>query len=132
LVYEWDAAGDGWIAIDSLFLSGYDKDTLNYVININSTYGIQSLVSDGEHLFASGDRSYPKVYMGDYGEPYGNISKGWRKIAGEVINGKIMPTSKIYSLDVIDGFLYAVSYEGLFKISLKNLDKIIANEKDFF
>lgn len=70
--------------------------------------------------------------MGDYGEPYGNIPKGWRKIARETIKGQQMSTSRIYSLDVIDGFLYAVSYEGLFKISLKNLDKIIANEKDFF
>lgn len=132
LVYEWDAAGDGWIAMDSLFLDGFDKDTVDYRIRVNSPDEIHSLVSDGVHLFASGDRSYPKVYMGDYGDPYGNIPRGWRRIAGEVINGKIMPTSKIYSLDVIDGFLYAVSYEGLFKISLKNLDKIIANEKDFF
>lgn len=132
LVYEWVAAENDWIAMDSLFLSGYDKDTVTYVININSTYGVHSLISDGEHLFASGDRSYPKVYMGDYGEPYGSIPKGWRKIVGGTIKGQRMPTSRIYSLDVIDGILYAVSYEGLFKIPLTNLDKIIADQKDFF
>ena len=70
--------------------------------------------------------------MGDYGEPYGNIPKGWRKIKGAVINGKVMPTSLMYSIDVIGDELYAVSYEGLYKISLKNLDKIIENETDFF
>ena len=70
--------------------------------------------------------------MGDYGEPYGNIPKGWRNIVGEIINGKHIPTSLIYGGDVIDGMLYAASYEGLYKIPLKNLDRIIANEKDFF
>lgn len=133
LAYEWDDAGNEWIPIDSLFLNFYNsEDSLNYVINVNSIHGKYRLVSDGEHLFSFGKRSYPKVYMGDYGEPYGNIPKGWRSIVGDVSKGHRLPTLVIYGGDVIDGELYAVSYEGLYKISLKNLDSIIAGEKDFF
>lgn len=132
LVYEWNASENDWAPMDSLFLDGFDKDTLGYVIRINSIHGINALVSDGEHLFSFGNRSYPKVYMGDYGEPYGNIPKGWRRIAGTSIKGQQLPTSQIYSGDVIDGTLYAASYEGLYKIPLKNLDLLIADEKDFF
>lgn len=133
LAYEWDDAGNEWIPIDSLFLNFYNsEDSLNYVINVNSIHGKYRLVSDGEHLFSFGKRSYPKVYMGDYGEPYGNIPKGWRSIVGDVSKGHRLPTLVIYGGDVIDGELYAVSYEGLYKISLKNLNSIIAGEKDFF
>ena len=132
LAYEWDDIKNDWVSIDSLFLDGFDKDTLDYTIRVNSIHGKHALVSDGVHLFTFGDRSYPKVYMGDYGEPYGNIPKGWRKIVGEINNGKHIPTSLIYGGDVIDGMLYAASYEGLYKIPLQNLDRIIANEKDFF
>ena len=132
LAYQWDDVGNDWISIDSLFLDGFDKDTLGYIIEVNSIHGKHALVSDGVHLFAFGDRSYPKVYMGDYGEPYGNIPKGWRRIAGEEIDGQILPTTSIYGGDVIDGMLYAATYKGLYKIPLKNLDRIIANEKDFF
>ena len=137
LVYEWDHSNNNWVSMDSLFLSFYDKeyekDSLDYIININSIHAKHALVSDGVHLFSFGNRSYPKVYMGDYGEPYGNIPKGWRKIVGATINGKhILPDALIYGGDVIDGMLYAASYEGLYKIPLKNLDRIIANEKDFF
>lgn len=132
LAYEWDDIKNDWVSIDSLFLDGFDKDTLDYTIRVNSIHGKHALVSDGVHLFTFGDRSYPKVYMGDYGEPYGNIPKGWRKIVGEINNGKHIPTSLIYGGDVIDGMLYAATYKGLYKIPLKNLDRIIANEKDFF
>ena len=132
LAYEWDDLKNDWVSIDSLFLDGFDKDTLDYTIRVNSIHGKHALVSDGVHLFTFGDRSYPKVYMGDYGEPYGNIPKGWRKIVGEINNGKHIPTSLIYGGDVIDGMLYAATYKGLHKIPLKNLDRIIANEKDFF
>lgn len=132
LVYEWNASENDWAPMDSLFLNYYGEDSLGYVININSIQGINALVSDGEHLFSFGDRSYPKVYMGDYGEPYGDIPKGWREIEGEGVKGRPLPTTRIYGGDVIEGMLYAASYEGLFKISLKNLDSIIADEKDFF
>ena len=137
LVYEWNHSNNNWISMDSLFLSPHDKDSfakdsLDYTIHVNSILYKHALVSDGVHLFSFGKRSYPKVYMGDYGEPHGNIPKGWRKIVGEIINGKHIPTSLIYGGDVIDGMLYAASYEGLYKIPLKNLDRIIANEKDFF
>lgn len=132
LAYEWDDIKNDWVSIDSLFLDGFDKDTLDYTIRVNSIHGKHALVSDEVHLFTFGDRSYPKVYMGDYGEPYGNIPKGWRKIVGEINNGKHIPTSLIYGGDVIDGMLYAATYKGLYKIPLKNLDRIIANEKDFF
>lgn len=133
LVYEWDASSNNWRAIDSLVLSGFDKDTLDYRIRINTPRNIHSLVSDGKHLFAAGKNSYPKVYMGDYGEPYGNIKKGWRSLGGDSCGqDKRIPTTEIYSLDIYNGILYAASYEGLFKISLKNLDKMIADEKDFF
>ena len=137
LVYEWNHSNNNWISMDSLFLSPHDKDSfakdsLDYTIHVNSILYKHALVSDGVHLFSFGKRSYPKVYMGDYGEPYGNIPKGWRRIAGEKIDGQILPTTSIYGGDVIDGVLYAATYEGLYKIPLKNLDRIIANEKDFF
>lgn len=132
LVYEWNAMENNWASMDSLYLNGFDKDTLDYVIDLNSINGKRSLTSDGTHLFVVGDRTYPKVYMGDYGEPYGNIPKGWRRIVGESIKGQQLSTIRIYGVDVIGDMLYAASYEGLFKISLKNLDKIIAGEKDFF
>ena len=137
LVHEWDNSKNDWVSMDSLFLDAHDKDrfekdSLDYTICINSIFGKHALVSDGKHLFAFGDRSYPKVYMGDYGEPYGSIPKGWREIVGETVNGMHIPTTRIYGGDVIDGMLYAASYEGLYKIPLKNLDNIIANEKDFF
>ena len=132
LIYEWNAPENDWISMDSLFLNRYDKGGLDYTINLNSINGKHALVSDGEHLFSFGDRSYPKVYMGDYGEPYGNIPKGWRKIAGENIKGQQLPTQRIYGGDVVDGVHYVASYEGLYKIPLKNLDSIIANEKDYF
>ena len=137
LVYEWDNSKKDWVSMDSLFLDAHDKDrfekdSLGYTIYLNSILGKHALVSDGVHLFAFGDRSYPKVYMGDYGEPYGSIPKGWREIDGEIIDGKHIPTTHIYGGDVIDGMLYAASYEGLYKIPLKNLDSIIAGEKDFF
>lgn len=136
LVYEWDESQNNWVSMDSLFLDPHDKDlfekdSLDYTIYISSITGKHALVSDGVHLFAFGDRSYPKVYMGDYGEPYGSIPKGWREINGETANGMYVP-SPIYGGDVIDGVLYAASYEGLYKIPLKNLDSIIAGEKDFF
>ena len=137
LVYEWDNSKNDWVSMDSLFLDAYDKDrfekdSLDYTICINSIFGKHALVSDGVHLFAFGDRSYPKVYMGDYGDPYGSIPKGWREIVGETIDGKHIPTTRIYGGDVVDDVLYAASYEGLYKIPLKNLDSIIAGEKDFF
>ncbi len=132
LVYEWNDAENNWAIVDSLFLDIWGKDSLESSIHVNSIFGKHRLVSDGKHLFSFGDRSYPKVYMGDYGEPYGNIPKGWRKIVGDVSKGHQLSTVRIYGGDVIDGMLYAASYEGLYKISLKNLDSIIADEKDFF
>lgn len=72
-----------WLQVDSLFFDGDTASSmLAYFIRHNTPGGTPlSLVSSEEHLFIAGnDPSIPMVYMGDYGEPYGNIPKGWRKV----------------------------------------------------
>ena len=75
-VYSFDELAEKWISIDSLHYRGDTTDIRNCWIYTN-TPSPTTLISDGEHLFVSGGISdEPYVYMGDYGEPYGNITKG--------------------------------------------------------
>lgn len=136
LIYEWNEAENKWIQIDSLFYQ-YKPDSLgypegSYLIRKNSTFDVKTLVSDGKHLFISGNPACPMVYMGDYGEPYGNIPLGWRYVdGGWCTKTKCVSTATLYSLDVIGDTLYAAAWEGLFKFPLVDLDSSIADESDF-
>ncbi|MDO5576008.1 MAG: hypothetical protein Q4F84_02915 [Fibrobacter sp.] len=131
LVYEWNESGQNWNMIDSLYLNFHLDST--YTIYTNTPGTIETLVSDGKHLFVSGKPAMPQVYMGDYGEPYGNIPKGWRDLKdGWCTEYKCVSTATLYSLDVIGDTLYAAAWEGLFKFPLADLDSVIADESDFF
>lgn len=133
-VYQWDGANN-WLALDSMItptrITAYG-DT-SYFIENSSLSNISDIVTDGKHLFISGDNPCPKVYMGDYGEPYGNILKGWRKIKlGWCKEGEgCVSTNATYSLDIIGDTIYAAAWEGLFKMPLSDLDTAIAGESDF-
>lgn len=133
VIYQWNSQSNLWNSIDSLYLKYYDEDG-DYIVRTNTPSDKKALLSDGKHLFVAGSRSPPPmVYMGDYGEPYGNIKKGWRSILkGWCGKYKCVSTDATYSLDVIDGYLYAAAYEGLFRFPLSELDNVIANEEDFF
>lgn len=138
LVYEWNESEENWNEIDSLRLDPY-PDSLdypegsNYSILKNTRSEVKTIVSDGKHLFLSGNSALPMVYMGDYGEPYGNIRKGWRRLRdGWCTEYKCVSTATLYSLDVIGDTLYAAAWEGLFKFPLADLDSVIAGEDDFF
>ena len=72
------------------------------------------------------------VYMGDYGEPYGNIPKGWRAIGSWCKNFQCFPSGGgTYSLDVIGDTLYVANWENLLKFPLDKLDSAIADESDY-
>jgi hypothetical protein len=133
-VYQWDGANN-WVALDSVITPTRitaDGDTSYFTYN-NSLLHISDIATDGKHLFISGDNPCPKVYMGDYGEPYGNILKGWRKIKlGWCKEGEgCVSTNATYSLDIIGDTIYAAAWEGLFKMPLSDLDTAIAGESDF-
>lgn len=132
-VYRWDGS-DAWTELDSMILPSYVTaygDT-SYSIYRSSLHDIRELATDGKHLFISGQWHCPKVYMGDYGFPYGNISKGWRSIMRGWCNDKgCVSKNATYSLDIVGDTLYAAAWEGLFKIQLNDLDSAIAGQSDF-
>ena len=71
--------------------------------------------------------------MGDYGEPYGNIPKGWRKVGSWCKNFNCLEGGgTTYSMDVIGDTLYVANWKNLLKFPLDKLDSAIANEKDFW
>lgn len=132
-VYRWDGANN-WLALDSMILPTIVKNgDSSYNIYRSSLYDIKDLATDGKHLFISGDASCPKVYMGDYGEPYGNIPKGWRAmmLGWCAEKGGCISKNATYSLDVVGDTIYAAVWEGLFKMPLSDLDSAIAGQSDF-
>ena len=135
LVYEWNSSSEEWVRLDSLHYSYYYEPSMagQYRVSVNTPDALRSFATDGNHLFVSGQyQSCPMVYMGDYGEPYGNISQGWRCIAkGWVGKYWSLSTMGVYGLDIIDGFLYAAAYEGLYKLDLRELDSAIYGEDDY-
>ena len=98
-----------------------------------TTLKVHSLVSDGKHLFVAGESTeVPMVYMGDYGEPYGNIPKGWRTIGSWCKNFQCFPSGGgTYSLDVIGDTLYVANWKNFLKFPLDKLDSAIAHESDY-
>ena len=131
-VYYFDESVEDWISIDSLRLDG-DTTGYNYRLISNVPYPAKCLVSDGTHLFVAGGDGIPYVYMGDYGEPYGNIPKGWRKVGSWCKNFNCLEGGgTTYSMDVIGDTLYVANWKNLLKFPLDKLDSAIANEKDFW
>lgn len=125
-----------WLQVDSLFFDGDTAGTMLYSIRHNTPGGQPlSLVSSGEHLFIAGNNpSIPMVYMGDYGEPYGNIPKGWRKVGSWCagLSRCLFAGGTTYSMDVVGDTLYVANWKNLLKFPLDKLDFAIANEKDFW
>lgn len=90
------------------------------------------VATDGKHLFISGKDHCPKVYMGDYGDPYGNISKGWRTMRlGWCDDKGCVTDDATYGLDVVGDTIYAAAWKGLFKMPLSDLDSAISGQSDF-
>lgn len=130
-VYSFDELAEKWISIDSLHYRGDTTDIRNCWIYTN-TPSPTTLISDGEHLFVSGGISdEPYVYMGDYGEPYGNISKGWRTIGSWCKNFQCFQTGGTNSIDIVGDTLYNANWENLLKFPLDKLDSAIADESDY-
>lgn len=136
-VYQWDGANN-WVALDSMITPPYVTaygDT-SHSIYRSSLFRIMNVVTDGKRLFISGKEPNvnhcPKVYMGDYGEPYGNVPKGWRAMMLGWCDDKDCVTSDAtYGLDVVGDTIYAAAWEGLFKMPLSDLDSAIAGQSDF-
>lgn len=133
-VYQWDGASN-WLALDSMILPAvaYENGDTSYNIYRSSLHDIKDLATDGKHLFIAGDWHCPKVYMGDYGEPYGNIPKGWRTMMRGwcAEKGGCVSKDATYSLDIVGDTIYAAAWEGLFKMPLSDLDSAIAEQSDF-
>lgn len=136
-IYQWDGANN-WVTLDSMITPPYVTaygDT-SHSIYRSSLFRIMNVVTDGKRLFISGKEPNvnhcPKVYMGDYGEPYGNVPKGWRAMMLGWCNDKDCVTSDAtYGLDVVGDTIYAAAWEGLFKMPLSDLDSAIAGQSDF-
>lgn len=132
-VYRWDGSNN-WVALDSMIFPSvvrFNGDT-SYNMYNSSLHDIKDLATDGKHLFISGDSPCPKVYMGDYGEPYGYIPKGWRAMnLGWCSEKGCVSKDATYSLDVVGDTIYAAAWEGLFKMPLSELDSAIAGQSDF-
>lgn len=132
-IYQWDGSSN-WLALDSMILPTIMRNgDSSYNIYRSSLRDIKDLATDGKHLFISGDASYPKVYMGDYGEPYGNVPKGWRAmmLGWCAEKGGCVSKDATYSLDIVGDTIYAAAWEGLFKMPLGDLDSAIAGQSDF-
>ena len=136
-VYQWDGS-ESWIPLDSMitppYVTAYGDSS--YSIYRSSLFRIMDVVTDGKRLFISGKapnvNHCPKVYMGDYGEPYGNVPKGWRAMMLGWCDDKDCVTSDAtYGLDVVGDTIYAAAWEGLFKMPLSDLDSAIAGQSDF-
>lgn len=136
-VYQWDGANN-WVALDSMITPPYVTaygDT-SHSIYRSSLFRIMNVVTDGKRLFISGKEPNvnhcPKVYMGDYGEPYGNVPKGWRAMMlGWCDDKDCVTRDATYGLDVVGDTIYAAAWEGLFKMPLSDLDSAIAGQSDF-
>lgn len=141
-VLEYDEALDSWNPIDSV-IETYDEtidmtDPFADPSRGHRTYhnvpsNRFSLASDGEHLFVAGSNPpWPSVYMGDYGEPYGNEEKGWRKIYGNFCPRYIcLSHGSSYGMVAVEDTLYVANTTALLKFPLRDLDVVISGEKSY-
>lgn len=136
-IYQWDGANN-WLALDSMILPAYVTayGDSSYNIYRSSLFRIMNVATDGKRLFISGKgpnvNHCPKVYMGDYGEPYGNVPKGWRAMMiGWCDDKSCVTNDATYGLDVVGDTIYAAAWKGLFKMPLSDLDSAISGQSDF-
>ncbi len=129
-VLEYDEALDSWNPIDSVI--GTTDSAYGYLTYKNVPSNRFSLASDGEHLFVAGSLPWPSVYMGDYGEPYGNEPKGWRKIYGNFCPRYIcLSHGSSYGMVAVEDTLYVANTTALLKFPLRDLDVVISGEKSY-
>lgn len=135
-ILEYDEVQDLWNPIDSV-IETYDEtiDTtidslVGHLTRKNVPSNRFSLASDGKHLFVVGSSpDMPYVYMGDYGAPYKNEKKGWRKIYGNWCVKYICLThSTSYDMIAIGDTLYVANKTALLKFPLKDLDSVISEQ----
>jgi len=96
--------------------------------DFKTPFRIKTLVSSSVHLFVAGiGPGMPLVYMGDKGEP-----KGWRYLRPGWCDKYRCIAQETYGLDVVGDTLYAVTWDGVFKFPLLDLEKSIKNEKSYY
>ena len=140
-ILEYDETLDRWNPIDSV-IETYDEtiDTTDPFADPsrghrtyhNVPFNRFSLASDGKHLFVAGSLPWPSVYMGDYGDPYGNEKKGWRKIYGNFCPRYIcLAHGSSYGMVAVGDTLYVANTTALLKFPLRDLDIVISDEKSY-
>lgn len=130
-IYAFDELTQNWNSIDSLRYEG-DTSGYNYRLISNVPYPAKALASDGKHLFVAGGDNVPYVYMGDYGEPYGNIPKAWRRVGSLCKNFHCLPNGGgTTSMDIIGDTFYVANWKNLLKFPLDKLDSAIADKSDY-
>lgn len=129
-VLEYDEALDRWNPIDSVI--GTTDTPYGYLTYKNVPSNRFSLASDGKHLFVAGSLPWPFVYMGDYGDPYGNEKKGWRKIYGNFCPRYIcLAHGSSYGMVAVEDTLYVANTTALLKFPLRDLDVVISDQKSY-
>lgn len=125
-IYGWDGTSASWRRMNDIELDDEGGGRSNVTLP-------KAIVSNGEHLFVTGDPSCPRVYMGDYGEPYGNIEQGWRFVRAGWCKKTGCPVGSAltYSIDIVGDTLYAPTWVGLYKFPLADLDSAISGQSDF-
>ncbi len=140
-VLEYDETLDLWNPIDSV-IETYDEtiDTTDpyadpyrgHMTYHNTPFKRFSLASDGKHLFIAGSDPWPSVYMGDYGTPYKNEEKGWRKVYGNFCPNYIcLSHGSSYDMVTIGDTLYVANETALLKFPLKDLDSVISDQESY-
>ncbi|MBR6125162.1 hypothetical protein IKQ19_16480 [Candidatus Saccharibacteria bacterium] len=94
----------------------------------NIPYRNYAMISTGKHLFVAGDPGKPYVYMNFY--PF-NEEKGWRRLSEGWCSTQGCVASITYDMDVVEDTLYAAGWEGLFKVPLSDMEKMIENERSY-
>ena len=140
-ILEYDEALDLWNPIDSV-IETYDEtiDTTDpfadpyrgHRVYKSGPFNRFSLASDGKHLFVAGSNAAPYVYMGDYGEPYGNEEKGWRWVLGNLCSHlSCLVRDASFDMVAVGDTLYVANWEALLKFPLKDLDEAISDQESY-
>lgn len=127
-IFEYDETLNEWADIDSIL----ETHNENIPIIQTTPHYKYALASSGDHLFVVGNDGYPRVYMGDYGAPYGNEVKGWRRVdAGWFRDLRSISTSSSYGMVVVKDTLYLANWKQLLKFPLRDLDEAIKDRPSY-
>lgn len=140
-ILEYDESLDLWNPIDSV-IETYDEtiDTTDpfadpyrgHRVYKSGPFNRFSLAPDGKHLFVAGSNAAPYVYMGDYGEPYGNEEKGWRWVFGNLCSHlSCLVRDASFDMVAVGDTLYVANWEALLKFPLKDLDEAISDQESY-